>query len=597
MDQAFVNEQNRLQAEYQALLNQQAQQAEEEARLAPLIEAVKREDESDWHNLDLWDGTKRVVAGALPIAGTILGGLAGTPLGPAGIGAGALLGSGLTSLAGTGLSSEIAKSDAYEYQKALNALNEARGQGISQTPEEASEIARQNTGLWENKGNTALNLGFDVLGGEIAGGGLKLGAKYIGKLIGKEAGEQQVGKILGKMTIPERFNRPVDYAVNATQAGTLPLTQENAVYDGDFTTQESQNPLGEAGMGALGGLGFSALGHAGSAMLNRFANGGVPQMNPNQQRLDAGAEPQAEQAVQEVATPQANQIMQEPIQEATQKPVSMLQGLFDKINLGKPQNDYIGAYDVQKSNVVPEQNVTPEKFQLPTGIDNSEQLLRQQEIQGFINRAKDLQREAILSGELDDKQFTKTQTPTNIMGLVEQKLGRPPSEEEQIELLNNPSLIRAIMAESEFSSPNSQRGFMANSQGFNLRNQVADILNPAQYETGISKSSDEIAGYLPSREIPLLETGKFDPKLANNQIATSKKLAQKERIAGLPNDKQFVKPKTSEPSPMEYKAKGVKDLPKKGEFKSIEKDIASKTKETAKKLEAFKKANAKKKDK
>lgn len=428
-----MDEERKLQAEYQALLDQQvqqAQQAEEEARLAPLIEAVKREDESDWHNWDAMDVIGRVGAGALPIAGTVLGGLSTLPTG--GIG-GAIAGGGLGSIAGTALNSEIAKKDAYDYQQALNALNEARGQGITQTPEQAVDIARQKTGIKANWGNTTSNLLFDALGGLIGGGGM---AQLAGK-----AGAGIGGKILGAVA-----GRPADYAVNAVQGALLPQTQENPTFEGDYGTE--RNGWEASGIGLGAGLGLSGLGHAGSAVLK--------------------------------------------------------QGLKDKINLGG-KSDVAGL--------------------LPSRLDNYNELVSQQEMQGYMNRAKALQREKLFGGELDDKQFVKpqtfeTSTGTNILDVVEQQLGRQLTDEQKLQLIQNPRLIQALQAEGDILSQGQNIGYMPNYQGLNLRNEVQDLL-ASDARTWISKSSNDIAGYLPSRELPLLETG----------IDNSEQLLRQEQMA------------------------------------------------------------------
>jgi hypothetical protein len=313
MDQAFVNEIDKVKAEYQALLNQQAQQAEEEARLAPLVEAVQRENEADWNNMDFGDWAKRVGAGAVPIAGAVggsaLGGALGTLVAPGigtviGAGLGGALSGGLGSLASTGLNSEIAKSDAYEYQKALNALKLARGEDITQSPEQASDIARQNTGIWENPTNTWTNVGFDTLGGLIGGGGL---ANVAGKALVGKVGANAGGKILGAIA-----GRPADYLINAGQGASLPYLQENPTFEGDYGTEKAGSMDWVAP--ATFGLGLSGLGHGADMMLGRAGNG-LPQMNPNQKRLDDGAEPQAEQVVQEG--------------------IDQQQGLKSKINMGK----------------------------------------------------------------------------------------------------------------------------------------------------------------------------------------------------------------------------------------------------------------------
>ena len=366
MRQAYIDEQNRLQAEYQALLNQQAQQAEEEARLAPLVEAVQRENEADWNNMDFGDWAKRVGAGAVPIAGAVggsaLGGALGTLVAPGigtviGAGLGGALSGGLGSLASTGLNSEIAKSDAYEYQKALNALKLARGEGITQTPEQASDIARQNTGITENPTNTWTNVGFDTLGGLIGGGGL---ANVAGKALVGKAGAGIGGKILGAVG-----SRPVDYLVNATQGYVSPTLQENPLFEGDYGTEKA--PGTDSAIGVVTGLGLSGLGHAlpsiakgSSDFVQALTGQRLKNVDPNQVRLSQQAQAEAE-------------VPDEVVQEATQKPASMLQGLFDKINLGKPKNDYIGAYDVQKSNVVPEKNVMPESVTLDDLFEKNKQ--------------------------------------------------------------------------------------------------------------------------------------------------------------------------------------------------------------------------------
>ena len=481
MRQDFIDEQNRLQAEYQALLNQQVQQAEEEARLAPLIEAVKREDESNWHNWDAMDVISRVGAGALPIAGTVLGGLSTLPIGGVG---GAIAGGGLGSIAGTALNSEIAKKDAYDYQQALNALNEARGQGITQTPEEAVDIARQKTGLLENSGNTASNLLFDLLGGAIAGGG-------IAKLASK-AGAGGVGKILGAIA-----GRPADYGINALQGALLPQTQENPTFEGDYNTEKNGLEASAYGLGA--GLGLSALGHAGSDVLNRFANSGLPQIKEGQPRLDLGVEP--EQAIQESVEQQQN--------------------LNSKIDLSK-------------------KSVEP--------------------------------------------------VPISVFDMFEQKTGVPLTEEQKIELFNNPTLMKSLMAESDILNESMPKhfGYTPTERGINAKENLLEFLNPAQYRTGTTKTSDDIAGYLPSYEVPLLETGKVEPAIANQAIAKSKELAiQKTEGARKTKDVETL---------MAYKPKGTRGLPKTGAFDQNLKQLQKQTKETEQKVEAFRKANPKAED-
>lgn len=342
MDKSFQSEMEAFDKQYQALLNQKAEQArlaEEEKRLSPLVEAVQRENEADWNNMDFGDWAKRVGAGALPIAGTIAGGALGSVVPIVGTGIGAGIGAGLGSLASTGLNSEIAKSDAYEYQKALNALKLARGEGITQTPEQASDIARQNTGLAENLGNTATNLGFDLIGGGIGGKLAGTGAKGLW--------------------------RGADYAVNALQGAVSPTLQENPLFEGDYGTEEATTP--DQIVGGVAGAGLSGLGHAlpsiargSSDFVQALTGQRLKNVDPNQMRLSQQAQAEAE-------------VPNEVVQEATQKPASMLQGLFDKINLGKPKNDYIGAYDVQKSNVVPEENVMPESVTLDDLFEKNKQ--------------------------------------------------------------------------------------------------------------------------------------------------------------------------------------------------------------------------------
>jgi len=97
---------------------------------------------------------------------------------------------------------------------------------------------------------------------------------------------QQVGKILGKITLPENLNRPADYAVNAGQGALLPYLQENPTFEGDYKTEKAGSMDWVAP--ATFGVGLSGLGHAGSAVLNKMANGGLPQIKKGQSRLDDG---------------------------------------------------------------------------------------------------------------------------------------------------------------------------------------------------------------------------------------------------------------------------------------------------------------------